>query len=72
MAETGFDDSDAERRAAIGVLFGNAGVPISDERCRELVGPAQAYLGVLEHLMKLDPGGCEPAGMFRLASDGDA
>ena len=78
MAETGFGDSDgdADRHTAIGVLFGVAGAPISDERGRELVEPAGTYLGVLEHLTKLDPNGCEPAGTFRLsglvAGDGDA
>lgn len=74
MAEPGFNnrDADANRRAAIGVLFGVARVSISDERCRELGEPATTYLGVLEHLEKLDPSGCEPAGTFRLTDDGDA
>ena len=72
MAETIVDDSDANRRVAIGVLFGVAGAPISDERCRELVEPAGTYLGVLEHLTKLDPNGGEPARTFRLTDDGDA
>ena len=78
MAETDFDDRDvdAKQRAAIGLLFGVAGVPISAERCRELVEPAATYLGVLEQLTKLDPSGCEPAGTFRLSAqepdDGDA
>ena len=74
MAETGFDDSDvdANRRVAIGVLFDVAGVPLSAERCRELVEPARTYLGVLERLAKLDPNGGEPAGTFRLTGDGDA
>jgi hypothetical protein len=74
MVEPSVDDRDvdANRRAAIEVLFGVAGVPISGQRCRELVEPAATYLSVLEHLTKLDSRGCEPAGTFRLTGDSDA